>query len=73
MGYKIPIDFYFDGKYYKAEILPTQTKRVSAAYQVFLNEKFCGVLSYRENRWESNSPYCHVLADAIGNRLIDLF
>ena len=69
---KFPIDFYFDGRYYQAQIkplIPVSKDRIPNAFQVFLNHLYYGELRRRGSRWESDSPKCAMMAENIGNSI----
>ena len=69
---KFPIHFSFDGKQYRGEIKPLQTgaqHRRPTAFQVFLNNVYCGLIKRRGEGWETDSPKCAILVNPIGNQI----
>lgn len=73
---KFPIRFNYDGKQYRGEIWPLQTgiqHRIPTAFQVILNNAYCGLIKRRGEEWETDSPKCAILVDIIGNQIYDWY
>jgi hypothetical protein len=73
---KFPIHFSFDGKQYRGEIQPLQAgvqRRMPTAFQVFINNVYCGLIKRRGEGWETDSPKCAILVNPIGNQIEDWY
>jgi hypothetical protein len=73
---KFSISFNFDGVHYNGEIKPLQTglqHRIPTAFQVVLNHVYCGQVKRRGADWETDSPKCAIMVDAIGNQIYDWY
>jgi hypothetical protein len=73
---QFPIDFYYDGKYYKGQIKPLLAgaeKRKPTLFQVFLNQVYYGLVRQTHSGWETDSPKCAVMMNTIGNHIYDWY
>lgn len=73
---KFPISFDFDGIQYHGEIKPLQTgiqHRRPTAFQVFINNVYCGLMKRRGEGWETDSPKCAILVRPISHQIEDWY
>jgi hypothetical protein len=73
---KFPITFNYDGIRYCGQIKPLATglqQGLPTAFQVFLNNVYCGLVKRRGVEWETDSPKCAIMVDVIGNHIYDWY
>ena len=76
MPNRFPIDFYFDGKYYQAQVkplIPETKEKFPTTFQVYLNHIYYGDLRRKGLEWESDSPKCAIFAENIGNSISEWY
>jgi hypothetical protein len=73
---KFPISFSYDGMQYEGEIKPLQAgiqHRMPTTFHVFMNNVYWGLVKRKGNDWETDSPKCAYMIDAIGNYIFDRY
>ena len=73
---KFPISFQYDGIQYHGQIKPLQSALqhgLPTAFQVFLNNVYCGLVRRSGTDWETDSPKCAIMVDIIGNHIYDRY
>jgi hypothetical protein len=73
---KFPIAFSYDGKQYSGQIKPLETglqHGLPTSFQVFLNHVYCGLIKRKGVDWETDSPKCAFMVEAIGNQIYDRY